>query len=448
MGSPSESGGPERNDQGGAPTAAPVHGRAVATTLYAPGTFPRPGPAAPPIYRLAGGGRRPQEAIEVDIRLRAAETAAELMRVVQEALPRFETGNVVVAFTTAAKLDGGKDGASLEHSPWWPALQERVIECAASLEPRGMSMVAYAAARLMFGDPRLLSALASSGSRRASDFGATDVAKGTWAFAKLRYVVEPIAKDFWNVMAREADRTVRGARFVDVSMMAWAFAITGFGNTGIFAAVGAATWAPSEPLAPRSLAGTCWALARAGHKDEKLYREIARLAKVCARDFGAHDVAAICWGLAAADAVDRLLFEKLATHVVETGSIRKLGAPLAAELAWGFAAGGVEHVPLFEDLERLCVASLESLETEDVVGFAWAFATAGRRGSPAFEAIHAYAHRFAGRLRSSETKVLSWALSEVGMGPVPTVRGAEPPPPPVEVAVPPMGVARAPARFP
>merc|ERR1719215_1228740 len=152
-------------------------------------------------------------------------------------MPRFETGNVVVAFTTAAKLDDGQDMASLGHSPAWRELQEHVIDCASRLEPRGMSMVAYAAARLVWGDRQLLSGLAASGTRRASDFGATDIAKGTWAFAKLRFVSEPPAKEFWSVVAREAERTISGARFVDISMMSWAFAMTGYGSPGFFSAV-------------------------------------------------------------------------------------------------------------------------------------------------------------------------------------------------------------------
>merc|ERR1719506_2429875 len=102
-------------------------------------------------------------------------------------------------------------------------------------------MVAYAAARLMWGDERLLLALASSGARRASDFGPTDIAKGCWAFSKLRYVSDPMAVQFWQAMAQEAPRVVKSARFVDVSMMAWAFSITDYVNNDFFAEVATAT---------------------------------------------------------------------------------------------------------------------------------------------------------------------------------------------------------------
>lgn len=430
-----------------APAAAerPVRGRAIGGSLYTPGVFPRSLPSAPPIYRVAGGGRRPQGNIDIDIRLRAAGSSKEMMQVVQEALPRFEMGNVVVAFTTAAKLDEGKEMASLEHSPAWPLLQEKVIESAPQLEPRGMSMVAYAAARLMWGDERLLEGLATSGVRRVSDFGATDVAKATWAFAKLRFVEEPAAREFWRVALPEAERAIRGARFVDVSMIAWAFAITRLGNNGLFAAVSAAVWAPAEPLPPRSLAGTCWSLAAARYQDQKPFREIARLARVCVSDFTAHDISAICWGFAMADAVDALLFEKLATHAVQRGLIRKLGPPLAAELAWGFAAAGVQHVGLFEELQQLCVAKILDLETEDVTSFAWAFATQRSvQALDAFRAILKYCERFAARLRPSDRRVIAWALDTAGLGPMPEVRRAEPRPPPVAGASAPAGVTSAP----
>ncbi|CAE8738489.1 unnamed protein product, partial [Polarella glacialis] len=94
--------------------------RPVSGSLYAPGLFPSSSKsAAPPIYLVAGGGRRSAEGIQVDVRLRAAQSPSELLDLVQQGLHRFDVGNVVVAFTCAAKLDDGQNMATLDpHSAW------------------------------------------------------------------------------------------------------------------------------------------------------------------------------------------------------------------------------------------------------------------------------------------------------------------------------------------
>ncbi|CAE7398313.1 unnamed protein product, partial [Symbiodinium sp. CCMP2456] len=117
-------------------------------SFYAPGAFPSSKPsAAPPIYVVAGGGRRPREAGELDGRLREARKPQELMQLVASHLPRFDIGNLVVAFTSAAKFEEGCD-----MNPSWSGLLERLLDSAEFLEPRGLSMTAYAAAKLVFGD--------------------------------------------------------------------------------------------------------------------------------------------------------------------------------------------------------------------------------------------------------------------------------------------------------
>mmetsp|Transcript_82918 Transcript_82918/g.243107 ORF Transcript_82918/g.243107 Transcript_82918/m.243107 type:complete len:442 (+) Transcript_82918:104-1429(+) len=409
--------GPEAPASGaGAAIEAPAKPGAYSGTLYAPGTFARSTPGPPPIYRVPGGVRRSQEWIDVDIRIRAAASSADLMEIVTQDLPRFDVGNVVIAFTTAAKLDDGHDMATLLPFPAWNALRDRLIDCAESLEPRGMSMSAYAAARFVWGDEELFARLARAGTRRAADAGPTDIAKGVWAFAKLRFVDEPFSVDFWTAMTREAARGVRNARFVDVSMIAWAFSMVGCGNRGLFEEVGFATRAVCDTLPPRSLAGISYACAKGSYSDSRLFAEIADRAMVVADEFGSHDTAAIVWAFSAAGVAHRQLFETLAAKIVASGQLRKLSPPLAAELAWGFATAGTSSPELYKGLEELCLASMQEFETEDVTHFAWSLATVGRRNPAVFRAIAAYADRFVGRLRPTEVRILAWALDAAGCG--------------------------------
>eukprot|EP00927_Polykrikos_kofoidii_P059451 TRINITY_DN54600_c0_g1_i1.p1 TRINITY_DN54600_c0_g1~~TRINITY_DN54600_c0_g1_i1.p1 ORF type:complete len:536 (+),score=92.35 TRINITY_DN54600_c0_g1_i1:162-1610(+) len=405
-----------KSDASAEAAASTVTSFGSSSSFYTPGKFPTSKPSAPPIYKLVGGGRRPSEFMEMDARLRAAQGSREMLAIVEEHLHRFDTGNVVVAFTTAAKLDAGQDMHTLVPVKTWDSLRERLLECADVLEPRGMSMCAYAAAKLSCGDLPLLTSLARVGARRAMDFGPTDVAKGCWAFAKLRFVEEKDAAGFWINVTREAERTIRGARFVDVSMMAWACAMTDQGHDGMFSVIASVTRQDCDTLHPRSLAGIAWSFGRAGQRDVRLFADIARRTRDSITDFVAHDVAAMCWGFAAAGVADAhvALFNELGAHVVSTGMLRRLSPPLAAELAWSFAAGGISNDVVFAELETLCVENAADLETEDVAGFAWSFATVGRREHRAVNCLAAYARRFAGRFRLSELRALTWAFPVLG----------------------------------
>ncbi|CAE7239326.1 unnamed protein product, partial [Symbiodinium natans] len=345
--------GPNGTESGGNGHAEPA--RPAKISFYAPGAFPSSrASGAPPIYAVPGGGRRPREAGELDGRLRDATKPQELMQLVARELARFDIGNLVVAFTSAAKFEDGCD----THSAW-PGLLERLLETADFLEPRGLSMTAYAAAKLVFGDDRFLAPLAEASVRRASRFGATDVAKACWAFAKLRFVEEPPARSFWQAMAEPAVRNIPGARFVDVSMICWAFAATDQASPAVFEAASAETRAVVHELPPRSLAGVAWAFARARHHDPGLYQLLAQRSVEVLSDFTAHDAASFCWGFTAAEMPHTQLFERLAMHLNQPGernvsALRRLSAPLAAELSWAFASASIQAPGTFETLAEVC----------------------------------------------------------------------------------------------
>ncbi|CAL1138430.1 unnamed protein product [Cladocopium goreaui] len=372
-------------------------------SFYAPGYFPSSKPSVPPIY--ATTLRRSKEALEVDGKLRDASNSQELWGFIASALPRFDTGNLVVAFTTAAKVD---EGGSEIHQEIFLELVERLLSSVESLEPRGLSMTAYSAAKLLFGDHRLWSQLSAASCRCCHRFGATDVAKATWAFAKLRFVDE--MPEFWQCMVEPAIAALRtGARFVDVSMIAWAFASTQRATAALMEEVARETLQALPELPPRSIAGIAWAFAKAGAQHQQLFTQLRERAKLVLREFSAHDA------FSALGCADSSLFTELALHLDSDGShrataLRRLSPPLAAEFSWALASASVEAPSVFATLQELCVSNMEILETEDVCGFAWAFAT--QNGTAVtFDAIARYAERYAGRLRPAEVNLLCWALN-------------------------------------
>merc|ERR1719469_982951 len=169
-------------------------------------------------------------------------------------------------------------------------------------------------------------------------------------------------------MSKVGGPALQGARFVDTSMAAWAFAMSSIDAPRVFMQVAQSTRVDLDTLPPRSLAGISWACAKSAHRDQALFQDISQRAKMVISDFGSHDVAALCWAFAAAHkdnvaAKETHLFETLANHLVVQELVASMSPPLAAELAWAFATVGVWPLPFFQELGTLCAAHISDLET-------------------------------------------------------------------------------------
>ncbi|CAJ1368050.1 unnamed protein product [Effrenium voratum] len=208
--------------------------QAEAASGLASSLWPKKG--APPIYSSLG--RRSEEALARDRRIRDAASFSELLHALQEGLPDFDEGSLVIAFCVGAKLVDERSLASVASLPVWASLQQRLRDATHRLEPRGLSMVAYACAKMAWREEAFLRDVAAASTKKAPDFGSTDIAKICWAYAKLDFVAE--ASELWAAMGQVLQK-VHLSRHVDLSMIFWAFSTARQGDAALYAELASAS---------------------------------------------------------------------------------------------------------------------------------------------------------------------------------------------------------------
>ncbi|CAK9046284.1 unnamed protein product, partial [Durusdinium trenchii] len=361
------------------PRAAP-HAPREASSWY--GSFGARAPRAPPIFTSTG---RNGEAVAADRRIRDVQSFKELLRVIQEGLAKFDEGTLVIALCTGAKLVDERSLSSISSHAAWVTLVERVHGAIPCLEPRGLSMAAYACAKLALNKDALLSELADCSVRKAADFSSTDVAKICWAFAKLDFVQEALA--FWKEMAQVVLHKVGTARHVELSMIAWAFGTAQQGTSAMYAELGACTLRMLQDLTPQCLANIAVAFARQNLPDRELFEAISRRSRSLVAEFADFDVTNLCWAQARANQVDPDLFEQLATHTVCSRFVKRYSAEMVAQMCWAFAVAKVQHSPLFCELSDFIAKHASVFEVQYVANCAWAYATLGVPEASAWQAL-------------------------------------------------------------
>ncbi|OLP86504.1 Hemicentin-1 [Symbiodinium microadriaticum] len=369
--------------------------------------FPRTRSSLPPIFASVGG--RSDVVKAADARIRAASSFSELLDIVQECLARFDEGSLVIAFCTGAKLVGER----LPSGPTWKALQEKLHQAIARLEPRGLSMVAYASAKLAWREEAFLLDLASESTKKAAHFGPTDVAKICWGFTKLEMVQQ--VPDFWTAMETVVQRKVQEARHVDLSMIVWAFGMAERGSPAMCAEISSTALRLMQELTPQCLANVALVFARLGIENSELFEAIQRRSLSQVPDFADFDVTSLCWAMARADAVDFELFDKLANHTVSCGFVKRYSAEMAAQMAWAFAVARVAHEPLFSELSDFIAQHASVFEAQYVANFAWAYATLDIADASAWQAV---ARECKGgrlwRYRPDELCAVCWGFAKIG----------------------------------
>eukprot|EP00927_Polykrikos_kofoidii_P016245 TRINITY_DN17321_c0_g1_i1.p1 TRINITY_DN17321_c0_g1~~TRINITY_DN17321_c0_g1_i1.p1 ORF type:complete len:1699 (-),score=318.54 TRINITY_DN17321_c0_g1_i1:1384-6480(-) len=398
-----------------APAAPRVGSRSSAArgvSFYGEGVWTR-GRAVPPIF-LCASGQRSERAVELDRRLRAAESVDDFAVFLSRAISGFDVGNTVVALSCGAKFVDERTGAgALKAYPVWDSLVSQVLQCAGALEPRGLSMVAYAAAKLAWRDERVLRALAVAGIQRATDFGVTDIAKICWGFAKFNFVDEA-PSDFWPSMEAEVKRKAALGKTTDLSMIAWSFATAGAGDNAMYASVSSAIQPKVAELDAQSLSNIAWGFATTGVFDRKLLALLIVRALQVIPSFTEFDVSSLCWSLARLDFVDYELFGNLASHTVAGGLVRRFTAQMSSHMAWAFALAKFPHAPLFDALGEFVARHAGVFETEHIASCAWAFAVAGIGVPQVFESLADVARGSKlWKFRQSELSAFCWAFAKV-----------------------------------
>jgi len=363
----------------------------------------------PPIF--ASVGVRHPHSIELDIKLRAQETIQALLDVVNEEIRRFDAGNVIITVAQIPKVVGDQEADAYSQHRVWPQLQERMHRSVTRLEPRGLSMLAYALARLRgWRDEELIRAVLHASLKRISDFGPTDAAKLAWTLATLR--IKEGVQELWVALSKESAKKIcSSGRFIDISMTAWAFAKAGMAERVLFGQLATAAL-ECDDLPPHTIANLLWAFAKSKNHNATLFDTLARRAVDSVDSFDRQSISNTVWAYATVDVCHEELFATFGNHTVNSGIWKSFSPQMASNLLWAYAKVGVTMIPLFDAFSEYISAHVASFDTQNIANCAWAYAVAQLPSRGVFDTL---THGASGRLnifRLDELCGLLWAYAK------------------------------------
>mmetsp|Transcript_48043 Transcript_48043/g.135739 ORF Transcript_48043/g.135739 Transcript_48043/m.135739 type:complete len:963 (+) Transcript_48043:131-3019(+) len=361
----------------------------------------------PPIFTSIGV-RHPR-CIEIDIELREQTTSQGLFGLAEKQLRYFDAGNIVITFAQIPKVAGDHGVESFSQHRAWYDLQERVRRCVVRLEPRGLSMLAYALARLRgWRDEELIMAVLNASLKRIDDFGPTDAAKLSWTLAKLE--ISTSASALWAGLSKVAAKTIcSSGRFIDISMTAWAFAKAGMAERVLFAQLATAALECKE-LPAHTIANLVWAFAKSKNPNPVLFETLAKRSVESVHEFDRQSVSNTVWAYATLDVCNEELFAVFAAYTVESELWRQFSPQMASNLIWAYAKVGITIIPLFDTFAQYIAMNAERLDNQNIANCAWAYAMAQLPSKDVFETLTRCA---LGRLKSfriDELCGLLWAF--------------------------------------
>lgn len=364
------------------------------SSFYAAATWHAGKQGPPPIFASIGV-RHPRN-IELDIELREQQSLEALFMVVRRELRRFDAGNTVISIAQMPKVMGGQVLNGFGMDAAWIDLQDHARRAVSRLEPRGLSMLAYAYARIGGWDDRdLLRVLLDKALARMADFGPTDAAKLAWVLAKLGLGQE--VRELWASLSRQAAmRICSSGRFIDISMTAWAFAKAGMAERVLFGQLATSALQCTE-LPPHTIANLLWAFAKSKNPNAPLFDMCAQRAIECVRDFDRQSISNTVWAFATVDHCHEELFATFATYTVESQLWQQFTPQMASNLLWAYSKVGVTNVPLYDAFAEYIAARIDDFDGQNVANCAWAYAIAQLPNSRVFDILE---QRILGRLHT------------------------------------------------
>eukprot|EP00928_Gymnodinium_smaydae_P030781 TRINITY_DN22788_c0_g7_i1.p1 TRINITY_DN22788_c0_g7~~TRINITY_DN22788_c0_g7_i1.p1 ORF type:complete len:992 (+),score=211.28 TRINITY_DN22788_c0_g7_i1:60-2978(+) len=371
----------------------------MSSSFYAAATWHVGKKGPPPIF--ASIGVRHPFSIDIDLELREQETLESLFKVIARDLARFDVGNVIIAVAQIPKAGGEKGLGDYERHRTWMELVERMHQSVPRLEPRGLSMLAYAIPRIAgWRDEELLGKVIDASLRKINDFGPTDAAKLAWVLAKLQ--ITERARDLWAALAKEAAKKICSSlRFLDISMTAWAFAKAGMAERVLFGQLGTAAMECTE-LPPHTVANLAWAFAKSKNHNPPLFEFLAKSAIENHRHFDRQSVSNLVWAYATLDVVHEELFATFAEYTIESGLWRQFTPQMASNLLWAYGKVNITVMKLFDTFAEFVEVHAHEFDTQNISNIAWAYAMAQLPSRNVFQTLTRAALKCLDRFRLDE----------------------------------------------
>lgn len=383
----------------------------VSTSFYSSTNWQKGKKGPPPIF--ASIGIRHPQCIECDIELRAQKSAQDVLEMVSRFIDRFDAGNLVIALAELPKLLEGRGPEFVTEQRAFGLLAERVIRAVPRLEPRGLSMVTYAAARLHWQDRSLIAAVVAAAPGKMPAFGPTDVAKLAWSFSKMGIKEE--AREIWALLSKEAAKKCYGGSFIDISMIAWAFASSGQAERVLFGQLATAALEHKEELPAHTIANLAWAFAKGKIHNPQLFTLLARRAIETVELFDPQSISNVLWAHATLDIAHEELFAVFADFTVKSEIWRRFSPQMASNLLWAFAKVGITDVPIFTTFAKFIELRSDELDTQNISNSAWAYALAELPSKDVFEILRRCCLGRLHTFKMEELCGLLWAFVKAGV---------------------------------
>eukprot|EP00628_Pelagophyceae_sp_CCMP2097_P028393 CAMPEP_0184201590 /NCGR_PEP_ID=MMETSP0976-20121227/8116_1 /TAXON_ID=483370 /ORGANISM="non described non described, Strain CCMP2097" /LENGTH=733 /DNA_ID=CAMNT_0026506115 /DNA_START=65 /DNA_END=2263 /DNA_ORIENTATION=+ len=358
---------------------------------------------------LATSKKSAPGSIELNNDLVAAETAAEILTLVETQGAAFNAVNYATALHRLGVLS--RETASS------PLLQKLSDGAAASVikEPsqwasRGLANACWGVAKIgTIEAPLLFDAVAAEASKKIGTFTSQNLANTAWAFATAG--VE--APALFEAIAAEAPKKIMSFNSQALANTVWSYATAAVVAPALFEAI--ADEAPHKiaTFNPQNLANTVWAYATAGFEATALFEAVAAEAPKKIATFKSQELANMAWAYSTAGVDAPALFQVLAAKALK--KIAMFNAQDLANTVWAYATAGAEAPALFTAVAAEAPKKIATFSSQALANTAWAYATAGVAAPALFEAVAVESSKKIATFTPQDLANTAWAYATAGV---------------------------------
>ena len=367
------------------------------------------GPGIDGRTQRADRGPQPTEKqIALNKALKAAGSPDEIIEIGNREMAGFDAFNITIAIIRLAKLLS--NDLEKEQKNIIAAIAAAAVGRIDEFDASGLANMAWAFAKLGFGDQKLFEAIATAAVKKINEFKPRNLSNLAWAYATLGISNQ----NLFEAVAATALKKINEFNAQNLSNTAWAYATLGNGNSKLFGAIAVVAIKKMSGFNAQNLSNTAWAYAKQGILDQKLFEAIAAETLRKMGDFNAQNLSNTAWAYARLRILDQKLFEALAAEAV-----RKMGEFNAQNLsntAWAYARMRIGDQRLFEAIAAAAVQKIDSFKSQNLANTICAYAKLGMGDQTLFEAIAAEVVRKIDKFNPQEITKTAWACAKLEIG--------------------------------
>ncbi|KAL4515162.1 hypothetical protein Ndes2526A_g09534 [Nannochloris sp. 'desiccata'] len=361
-------------------------------------------------------GRPPMDsakfrAININKRMTQANTAKEILDIIQYEIDHFDT----VALATAVHRLGSLRGAPNLHeqitqSPEFYKLMQAIKTRHGEQNIRNIANILWGVAKMSYlPSSDVMEALCSEIPLKVDNGVAQNVSNTLWALSALAYrpkdeVLNALAKAVWDMRKQFTSQ--------HISNVVLAFAKLEFAiEPSVLEALGQEALEKLPTFTAQALSNTLWGLSKLGIADGELFKAVGEAARANLQNFNAQNLSntIYAYGNLGISPGKEVLeeFAAVAAHKIPEFTPQNL-----SNVAWAFAKLGEWDPALFSSMAWKAAQTMHAFTPQSIANFLWAYATLDKPPDAAF--LRAAAARAVGQLDQWAPQNLSnaaWSLA-------------------------------------